>query len=220
MDKRNDQLAVERRYVAASISPVTVEGRADETPQITGTAAVFYNGKPETEFVLWDGAVERIMPGAFDRAMKEDDVRALFNHDPNQILGRTTADTLSLSADSAGLKYTIDPPTTSPGLNVLASVKRGDVTGSSFSFIATDVVWRTEDSIEIREIRGVELFDVGPVTFPAYGATTADVRQGLRTEHALWRAEMVSEQEADRTRQREKRDRDMGLLLTDAKLRG
>ena len=88
-----------------------VELREDENKKpagITGYAAVFYDGTPNTEYELCDGLRERIMPGAFDRAMSEGhDVRGLFNHDANMLLGRTTSGTCRLSVDSRGLKYDI-----------------------------------------------------------------------------------------------------------------
>jgi hypothetical protein len=174
MPNKTDTPQMERRYTP---QVVAVESRADDQPsQIAGYAAVYYDGTPETEFVLWEGAVERIMPGAFDRAIREDDVRGLFNHDPNQVLGRTAANTLTLSSDATGLRYVDDVPDTGVGRDVSASIERGDVTGSSFSFTITDVEWRVEDEIEIREIRGVRVYDVGPVTFAAYEATSAGIR--------------------------------------------
>ena len=75
---------------------------------ISGYAAVFYDGTPETEFELWDGAVERVFPEAF-KAVGESDVMALFNHQPSLVLGRSGAKTLRLAVDKKGLRYEIDP---------------------------------------------------------------------------------------------------------------
>ena len=121
--------------------------------------------------------------------MREDDVRGLFNHDPNQILGRTKPGTMRLEVDERGLRYEIDPADTTPGRDVKEHLKRGDVDGSSFSFVVTDERTIKEDGKRIREIRGVKLFDVGPVTFPAYPATSAQVRSGLREEFDALEAE-------------------------------
>jgi len=171
-EKSMPQMKTERRYTPERLS---VERVKDQPPRIVGYAAVYYDGTERTQYELWDGAVERIMPGAFDAALATD-VRGLFNHDPNLILGRTSAGTMGLTADSRGLRYSIDAPDSPNGENVRAAVERGDVTGSSFSFIVNDVRWLKEESLQVREILGVELFDVGPVTFPAYSATTAGVR--------------------------------------------
>ena len=157
--------------------PARIETRDDGAECLTGYAAVFYrDDNPNTEFELWEGYVERILPGAFDRALKEDDVRGLFNHDSNHVLGRTKSGTLKLSVDNVGLRYEIDLPDTQSGNDTKTLINRGDVDGSSFAFIADGVERRREDGIEIREITSVQLFDVGPVTYPAYAATTADTR--------------------------------------------
>ncbi len=145
---------------------------------LNGYAAVFYDGTPETQFELFTDFIERIMPGAFDRAIREDDVRALFNHNPDHVLGRLSAETLALSVDKTGLRYDISLADTVLAGDVRTHVDRREVTGSSFSFMITDQDFRTEDGVDIREIRGVELFDVGPVTFPAYDATTVTSRAG------------------------------------------
>ena len=150
----------------------------EQGPRIVGYASVFYDKSDDgTEFEIWDNAVERIMPGAFTRALKEfDDVMGLFNHDVNSVLGRTSAGTMSLEVDKRGLLYRIDPPLTERAATVVENIRRGDVDGSSFAFSVTDQEWRTEDEIDIREITGVRLFDVGPVVYPAYSATTTGFR--------------------------------------------
>ena len=159
---------------------VRVEKRNDDGPAtITGYAAVFYRAEDAgTEFELYSDLAERIMPGAFDRALGErDDVRALFNHDANHLLGRSSSGTLSLSVDERGLRYEIQvDPDDADHASVLRKIDRGDLDGSSFAFKVTDQ--RFNDDATVREIRGVELFDVGPVTFPAYESTTAAARSG------------------------------------------
>lgn len=196
-------MAMERRFLPEGSAGVTLQERAEgESPTIRGHAAVFFDGTEGTEFRLWDGAVERIMPGAFDGALSRgDDVCGLFNHDPNQVLGRRSGGTLNLSADAKGLLYNIDPPNTSAANDVVELIRRGDVQGSSFSFQVTDQEWRTEDKVDIREIRGVELFDVGPVTFPAYEDTTTGVRarggeNEARASFDAWKAVETAAAEA------------------------
>ncbi|NIP69360.1 MAG: HK97 family phage prohead protease, partial [Planctomycetales bacterium] len=106
-------------------------------------------------------------------ALKEsDDVRGLFNHDPSQLLGRTSSNTMRLSVDQRGLRYDIDVPDTRIGNDVVESIKRGDLSGSSFAFTVDTVEWQERDGMHIREIRGVHLYDTGPVTYPAYEATS------------------------------------------------
>src|SRR5687768_5826990 len=99
----------ERRGIAG-----TVEFReADDKSTIGGYAAVF-NQETVIGGGMW-GFREQIAPGAFDTAIENDDVRALFNHDPNYVLGRTVSGTLKLSADKKGLRYDVDLPDTVAG---------------------------------------------------------------------------------------------------------
>lgn len=167
----------ERRTVSGDVE--LREAPGDGSMRIVGYAAKFYReADPGTQYELWRGAVERIMPGAFDDAVAGDDVRALFNHDSSQILGRTKSGTLKLSVDDVGLRYEVEPADTSVYRDVQTFLQRGDVDGSSFQFSipADGERWSRQDGLEIREITKVKLFDVGPVTFPAYSAATSGVR--------------------------------------------
>lgn len=184
----------ERRFTPHAASRVSLETRsADQPPAIVGYGAVFYDGTERTEYKLWDDLIERIMPGAFDRAVRErDDARGLFNHDSNMVLGRVSAGTLQLSIDKTGLRFAIDPGKTTVAADVMEHIRRGDVQGCSIAFRVIEQVWRSVDKIDYREIMAVELFDVGPVTFPAYEATSVGVRSkefgdDARTARDKWR---------------------------------
>jgi HK97 family phage prohead protease len=163
-------------------STVTIEKREDGTPTISGYASVFYDEtRAGTEYELRPGVVERVDRRAFDRAIKNGaDVRALFNHDPNHLLGRSKSGTLRLSVDSVGLRYEIDPPDTQAGRDIMASIQRGDLTGSSFSFGVADGGQRIERDdkrgVTLRVLNDLDLFDVGPVTYPAYEGATVGMR--------------------------------------------
>jgi uncharacterized protein len=171
----------ECRSLRQGLAGVKVDRRADDKSSIKGLAAVYYReGEPGTEYWLWDDMVERIMPGAFDRAIKEQhDARGLFNHDADQLLGRVSAGTLSLSLSSEGLAYDIPFDKADPDHQRVASkIDRGDVNGSSFAFIARAVTWEEQklddgSYLYIRQIKDLDLFDVGPVTWPAYEGTSA-----------------------------------------------
>ena len=120
------------------------------------------------------GFRERIADGAFDRAIEEkQDVRALWNHDSNFILGRTKSGTLKLETDDIGLKVRISPPDTTWAKDLMSSIKRGDVNQMSFGFTVRDDKWWQEENTgePLRELRDVDLFDVSPVTYPAYEQT-------------------------------------------------
>lgn len=174
-------------------NPYCVQLRADDGERtIVGYGAVFYrDDNPGTEFQLWDNVYERIGREAFARALKEkQDVRGLFNHDPSALLGRTTSGTLSLVVDDIGLRYEINPPDTQVGRDAVVSIERMDVTGSSFAFVPRKTEWAEEQrdgrTIEVRTILDVDLYDVGPVTYPAYEASEALVRS-VREEYSHWR---------------------------------
>jgi HK97 family phage prohead protease len=192
---------MERRF---HVGGIAVEAREGGKGKIQGYAAVFYDGSPATEFELWEGMRERIMPGAFDRALKErDDVRGLYNHNPDKLLGRVSSGTLELFVDAKGLGYRISLGETTVAKDVEEFLRRGDLTGSSFSFQVTDQEWRTEGGVDFRLIKGVRLFDVGPVTFPAYEATTAGMRSAgaleeARAAYAAFRAAREAEEHSRR----------------------
>lgn len=157
----------ERRSVTGS-----VEARGEgEARTLQGYAAVF--NQRVSILGLFE---EMVAPGAFRDALGRDDVRALFNHDPNYVLGRSTAGTLQLLEDERGLRYEIATPDTQAGKDVSALVARGDVQGSSFSFEVEAESWDHTATPPLRTIERVKLFDVGPVTFPAYEQTSVSAR--------------------------------------------
>ena len=151
----------------------TIELRSDDGEhRISGYAATF-----NTLSENLGGFREQIRAGAFDDVLI-DDVRALFNHDPSMILGRTKAGTLHLDSDNTGLRYTIDPPDTQYARDLHKSIERADVTQSSFAFQIEDDDWNEDDDGRIiRTIKKVKrLFDISPVTYPAYPDTSVAAR--------------------------------------------
>jgi HK97 family phage prohead protease len=122
------------------------------------------------------GFVETIAPGAFSRALKGSDVRALRNHQPDTLLGRTSTGTLVLEEDSQGLRMEIELPDTSAGRDTKELIQRGDLSGASFSFSNTSDEWDFKANPPLRTLRSMDLHDVGPVTFPAYAETSVAIR--------------------------------------------
>jgi len=119
---------------------------------------------------------ERVLPGAFKDSIEKDDIRALFNHNPDYVLGRNKSGTLELKEDEKGLKVIIHPPDTQWARDLLVSIDRGDITQMSFGFIVESDRWGLEDGMDVRELQKVKLFDVSPVTYPAYPQTDVGVR--------------------------------------------
>jgi HK97 family phage prohead protease len=170
--------------------------KKDEKDVIEGQSSVF--GQYSEDLGGW---VEIIEPGFFNGVLSGD-TRALFNHDPNYVLGRTTNQTLELTQDDTGLNSRIYPPDTQWARDLLITLRRGDVNQQSFSFrlkrlsngdeMDGDEWYILGDKI-VRRLKKdgcKELYDVSPVTYPAYPQTSAsaDVRsrfEDFRTKNVL-----------------------------------
>jgi HK97 family phage prohead protease len=143
---------------------------AEESRTVEGYASVFNSMSEDLGFR------EVILPGAF-RDVLDNDVRALYNHDSNYLLARTTSGTLELKEDDKGLYYRFEMPNTSYGNDMLELFRRGDLTQSSFGFTVEKDNWRMEDGQQVRYIERVgSLFDVSPVVFPAYNQASSGLR--------------------------------------------
>lgn len=155
---------MERRFFNSEL-----RADSDDGNMLSGYAAVFNS----LSQVIW-GFREKIAPGAFADTLA-DDVRALWNHDTGIVLGRTKSGTLRLHEDDTGLRIEIDPPDSASAQ--VESVKRGDVDQMSFGFKVLEDGWDQDDEgMIIRTLRKIKLFEVSPVTFPAYTATSVGVR--------------------------------------------
>ena len=160
----------------------TLEIKSDDNapPVIKGHAAVFN--------VIESGGWfrEQVAPGAFKDSIKTDDIRALWNHNTEIVLGRNRAGTLKLKEDDIGLAVEITPPDTQMARDLVESISRGDVTQMSFGFIVKKATWTEEDEEDedLRTLEQIELWEVSPVTFPFYEAT--DI--GVKSEHREWRS--------------------------------
>ena len=166
---------IELRFSAGGRAPTIRQAEGDDDKRIIeGYGALF-----DVETELFDGYYEVISRGAFDEVLKTADVRCLFNHDINQILGRSAqSGTLTVEADDVGLRYVCELPKTASGESVYAAIQRKDVTQSSFSFRVGKRTFdeRGENNYLCTIERVDELFDVGPVAFAAYPETTVAAR--------------------------------------------
>lgn len=166
----------EREIRAFTLDEVRIEAREDGAGQrIVGHAAVFNLLSEDL-----GGFREQIAAGAFKDAISTDDVRALFNHDDNFVLGRNKANTLALAEDDKGLRTVIELPDTQFARDLAVSMARGDINQMSFAFQVRreDQDWeKTGEGPWIRTIKRVaRLWDVSVVTYPAYPQTDAAVR--------------------------------------------
>ena len=190
--KRNEIIAEEEKdernlknYNQMEKRIFNIETRVDSTEDgrdlVVGHASVY-----DSRSNNLGGFYEFIERGAFtEELIANSDVRALINHDPNLILARNTSGTLNLTADERGLKYEFEMPETSYGKDLSISMKRGDITQSSFAFTVAEDDWSTDDEgNNIRTIKKIDrLYDVSPVTYPAYNMAESDLvvaKRGLK----------------------------------------
>src|SRR5574343_64153 len=166
-EKKSETPQMETRSFEAAF-----ELRNDDKPMLKGHAAVF-----EKLSENMGGMREKIAKGAFMKSISKDDVRALWNHNPDYVLGRNKAGTLRLSEDDKGLAIEIDPPDTQRARDLMVSIKRGDVTQMSFAFSSVADSWDNEK--HVRTLTEVKLYDVSPVTYPAYPQTDIKARNIL-----------------------------------------
>ncbi len=140
---------------------------------ISGYSAVFH----ELSVVLFGMFREQIAPGAFTETVAQDDIRSLWNHNADLVLGRNRNGTLRLREDTKGLWMEVEPPDTQAGRDALTLIARGDVNQQSFMFDVLGDDWSEgEDGMVIRTLQKVKLYEVSPVTFPAYPQTSAEAR--------------------------------------------
>lgn len=179
--------APEQRTIEVDVESLDTRGRT-----VHGHAAVY--GATSEDL---GGFRERIAPGAFTGVLADPalDVRALLNHDPNEVLGRTRSGTLRLFDEARGLRFELDLPESPLGQNVRAAVSRGDVDGASFRFAVGEEDW-TE---QVRTVKTVAaLRDVTIATYPAYPAAAIELRSRPETPEPAEREETTMNTE-DRT---------------------
>lgn len=173
----------EQRFVPLT-SEVSVRAKEGEKPTISGMGAMF-----NSETVIGRYFRERILPGAFKDSISSGDIRVAFNHDPNFILGRTSAGTAKVEETAEGLRYEATPP--AARADVVESIQRKDITGSSFTFTVEndeDEEWdyaeTKQGKLPLRTIKRATLYETGPVAFPAYENTTVSARAMGKVEDA------------------------------------
>lgn len=196
---------MERR--AYETSELRVDSAEGKPTRLTGYAAVFNQNSVQLD----DGTgpfTERIEPGAFAGGLGGD-IRALYNHNTDLVLGRTRAGTLRLAEDHRGLAFDLDVPDTQAGRDLTISVARGDLSGMSFGFSVPKGgdAWAKVGNDWTRSLRSVRLIEVSPCTFPAYlgteaimrSANVADAKAGLKAaqeEEARTQATIRAEAES------------------------
>ena len=197
----------ESRHLTAKLCELRAADDSD-APVIEGYAARFDVLSEDLGF-----GREVIKPGAFKRSLNNsgNEVVALWQHLDEYPLARRSAGNLDLEEDDIGLRVQIRPDKTSYALDLAASIRGGTVKHMSFGFRTIEDAWRTEDGEAVRDLIEAQLFDVSPVTTPAYPQTDVAVRSLLAHEGAG---------EADFARYSEELDAIRRQSLTTAEYRG
>mgnify|MGYP003109722515 CR=1 FL=1 len=172
------------RYVVNEFEARAIDG---SKAVISGYASIF----DRSSQVLGGGFVEQIKRGAFTKTLQErgtsssrDDIKALFNHSTDLVLGSKRAGTLKLSEDSKGLHYEVDLDLDiTHHRSAFKMIERGDVTNSSFGFDVIEERWsvpeRSDDPV-LREVLETRLYEVSPTPFPAYQDSSVTAERSLK----------------------------------------
>jgi HK97 family phage prohead protease len=160
---------IERR----SFNLQEIRAKRGDILTIAGHAAVFNQLSDDL-----GGFREQIAPGAFADTIGQDDIRALWNHDPNYPLARNKSGTLRLHEDSTGLAIEADLVDEPFERSLIKKIERGDVSQMSFGFMVPPDgdAWRFQSEGLVRTLNKVQLFDVSPVVYPAYPQTDVNAR--------------------------------------------
>ena len=168
-----------------------IEIRAEgEKKTLRGYAAIF--DKLSSPLM---GFREKIRAGAFKESINKENIRALWNHNTDLVLGSTKNNTLRLEEDTRGLKFEIDLPDTQWGRDAAVSVSRGDVDGMSFAFNVKKQEWDESDiNNVVRTLVDVDLHEISPTAFPAYPQTKVTARS-VKEDYEDYFTEQLKEEE-------------------------
>lgn len=168
MEKKQKEI---RKFIATDLETRTEENSSEKI--ISG-----YINKFNTRS-QYMGFYEEVSKGAFDKTLADGhNIYAMYNHDDNMILGSTRSGSLKLNVDNIGLHFELKiNPNISYASDLYELVKSEDIDGCSFGFWVTDDEWTyTEDKIDLRIIKELELIEVTITPFPAYLDSEASCR--------------------------------------------
>lgn len=165
-----------------TLSNIEIRAGTEGSSQvIEGYASIF-----DSPTMIGDMFQETIAKGAFAKSLTgKADVRALFNHNWDYVLGRTKSGTLTLDEDEKGLKFRVTPPDTSWAKDLMISMQRSDINQCSFGFQVVRDSWNWDVEPAQRTIQEVKLYEISIVSFPAYEDTEAYVRDRFTEQREL-----------------------------------
>jgi HK97 family phage prohead protease len=166
-----DGVEPEAKQPEIRTNSVDFEVRAEgDGMTFTGYASVF--NSPSEDL---GGFIEYVAPGAFKRSLQSrNEVKLLWNHDSGEPLASLRGGTMQLVEDERGLKVTAQLPNTTRGRDIAELLRTNVIDSMSFGFNVIKDSWSRDG--QTRTLESVRLFEVSVVSFPAYEATTAQVR--------------------------------------------
>lgn len=174
-------MEVRRSTLAPRLAPAPArpQTRAEVSAfRLSGYGAVWFNGQPGSEYLLFGTIKERFRPGCFAESLRKDDPRVLWSHDSSYVLGRRSSANARFVEDATGLKYECDlSDATLVKDLVITPINRRDARGSSIGFIVRREEWFEEGDYSVREIHEAELMECSPCVWPAYELTTVTVTE-------------------------------------------
>lgn len=158
----------------------TVTRNSDDSDGLTleGYAAVFNS---PTLIDSWEGRFEEVIaPGAFKRTIDRKGARGIklqFDHGQHPLIGSIPIGAIQdIREDQRGLFISarlFDNDLVKPVRDAIAGEA---INGMSFRFRVVNDRWDHEPDTPVRTLGEVELFEAGPVVFPAYESTSVGVR--------------------------------------------
>lgn len=198
----------EKRFV--EVDDIELRSEEDGKQHFVAGLGIVYDKEVE----IWPGFREKIRKGAFSGSLRSSgEIKSFFNHDAGMVLATTKSDPpLYLEDTDKGLRYKAPIPPTSYGNDLSVNLQRRNVRGSSFQFAVSDegdILTVDEKGILHREIIEGTLYEIGPVTNPAYGNTTASMRSAEETYNEC--REEIERRTGDRTKETEIAAADIGM---------
>jgi HK97 family phage prohead protease len=183
MEKKtmNPEFPRDDLFRMVELAPAEVEFRAEKDAThigvLTGYAAVFNS---PTEINGWEGRFFEILAqGSFDKTLRErgSRVKVLFNHGFDPSIGdKPLGKPAVMEERDKGLWVEVPLDDTSYNRDLVASLRSGALDGMSFRFSVVKEDVDESGTLPVRTVRELKLYEFGPVTFPAYEATTVGVR--------------------------------------------
>lgn len=191
----------------------SVQVRSDEDKNVVEGYGIVYDQRTE----IFPGFYETIKQGAFTESLSKREIKSFFNHDGGLVLSTTKSDpALVLREDTKGVYYESPIPPTSYGEDLKVNLQRGNVKGSSFAFMVSEEgdTWTEEEDGSIhRVITKGEVFEIGPVTDPAYIQTDANLRSTKNLFEEVQEKGKEQQEQEEQEEGRDLRERELKLRL-------